>query len=77
MKLEFQVYPDFYKIKAPVLQEKCPELFVGRRIELESFWRCIYRIANYESVNNRAIISHRKMGKTALLTHFYHLAFWE
>ena len=76
MKLQRGVYPDFYKIKYYVIEEKHSNIFVGRKLELQMFWEGIFDLGT-GSTDNWAIISHRKTGKTALLVHFYNLAFWE
>jgi hypothetical protein len=77
MKLEQDVFPNFYKYRECVVEEPNAELFTGRKQPLEFFWNRLYEQANRQHPWNIAITSQRKSGKSAFLSRCFNLAFWE
>lgn len=78
MKLEYDVFPDFYKQYDWVAEREEGNLFTGREYYLKNFWRNLSNVANNDySRQNKAFIGQRKLGKTAFLVRCYNVAFWE
>ncbi len=77
MKLERDVFPDFYKSRECITEEPDADLFTGRKQQLEFFWNNLYRQANRSHPWNIALSSQRKSGKSAYLARCFNLAFWE
>ena len=77
MKLEQDIFPDFYQSRECIMEEQEPGLFTGRKQQLEYFWYNLYRQANRQHPWNLALTAQRKSGKSAFLARCFNLAFWE